>query len=62
MNKLEPIPGLDGEKRQHVAAGLWRAWREDGQGAAVLTGFSGLGKTQQVVRPSDKRGHSSRSH
>jgi hypothetical protein len=51
MNNVEPIPGLDGEKRQHVAAGLWRAWREDGRGAAVLTGFSGLGKTQQVVRP-----------
>ncbi len=51
MSNVEPIPGLDGERRQDVAAGLWRAWREDGRGAAVLTGFSGLGKTEQVVRP-----------
>lgn len=51
MSNVEPIPGLDGERRQDVAAGLWRAWRDDGRGAAVLTGFSGLGKTEQVVRP-----------
>lgn len=51
MPELEKIAGLDGDRRQEVAAGLWRAWREEGQGAAVLTGFSGLGKTEQVVRP-----------
>lgn len=51
MGEKEAIPELDGEKRQQVAAGLWRAWWEQGRAAVVLTGFSGLGKTEQVVRP-----------
>ena len=51
MSDVEPIPGLDGARRQQVAAGLWRAWRDDGRGAAVLIGFSGVGKTEQVIRP-----------
>jgi glycosyltransferase involved in cell wall biosynthesis len=50
-SELVAIPGLDGERRQDLAAGLWRAWWEEGRGAAVLTGFSGLGKTDKVVRP-----------
>jgi glycosyltransferase involved in cell wall biosynthesis len=51
MSDAAPIPGLDGAQRQNVAAGLWSAWREAKRGAALLTGFSGLGKTEQVVRP-----------
>jgi hypothetical protein len=47
----EKIAGLDGDRRQELAAGLWRAWWEEGRSAAVLTGFSGLGKTEKVVRP-----------
>ena len=48
---MDPIPGLDGSRRQEVAAGLWNAWQEEGRAAAVLTGFSGLGKTERVVLP-----------
>ncbi len=45
------VPGLDGERRQVVAEGLWKAWRDEGRRAAVLTGFSGVGKTERVVAP-----------
>jgi glycosyltransferase involved in cell wall biosynthesis len=51
MGASEVIPGLDGARRQQVAAGLWTAWRVEGRGAAVLTGFSGIGKSEHVVRP-----------
>ena len=51
MAEFERIVGLDGSRRQDVAARLWSAWRGDGVGAAVRTGFSGLGKTDRVVRP-----------
>ncbi|HEX8560297.1 MAG TPA: glycosyltransferase [Pyrinomonadaceae bacterium] len=47
----EIIPGLDGARRQQVAADLWAAWRAERRGAAVLTGFSGVGKSDLVVRP-----------
>ncbi len=45
------VPGLDGERRQAVAERLWRAWRDEGRPASVLTGFSGVGKTERVVAP-----------
>lgn len=45
------LSGLDGERRQFVAKSLWRAWRHDGRGASVLTGFSGVGKTERVISP-----------
>ncbi len=51
VSETEAIPGLDGERRQQVAAELWRAWRDEGRGALILTGFSGVGKTEHVVRP-----------
>jgi glycosyltransferase involved in cell wall biosynthesis len=51
MSNADAIPGLAGARRQQVAAGLWAAWQQDHRSAALLTGFSGLGKTEQVVRP-----------
>lgn len=45
------LSGLDGERRQFVAQSLWHAWRHDGFGASVLTGFSGVGKTERVIAP-----------
>jgi glycosyltransferase involved in cell wall biosynthesis/tetratricopeptide (TPR) repeat protein len=46
-----PIPGLDGAERQAVGHGLWQAWRSEGRPAAVLTGISGVGKSEGIVRP-----------
>lgn len=37
--------------------GLWRAWREQGAGGAVLVGFPGTGKTERVVRPLVSKAH-----
>lgn len=48
---LTGLSGLDGERRQFVAKSLWRAWRHDGRGASILTGFSGVGKTERVIEP-----------
>lgn len=45
------LPGLDGEGRQLVAKSLWRAWRHDGRGAAILSGISGVGKTERLIAP-----------
>ena len=50
MSEAASIPGLDGAQRQKVAAGLWNAWRKGNRSAALLT-VSGIGKTEQVVRP-----------
>ncbi|MEJ2854820.1 MULTISPECIES: glycosyltransferase [unclassified Saccharothrix] len=50
----EPLAGLDGRERQQVAAALWRAWRVDRR-SGVLTGLSGIGKSQGVVGPLRKR-------
>jgi glycosyltransferase involved in cell wall biosynthesis len=30
---------------------MWSAWRSEGSGAAVLTGASGIGKSEKVIRP-----------
>lgn len=51
MSLSDLISSIDGSRRQQVAADLWAAWQEDGREAAILTGFSGLGKTEQLVRP-----------
>ena len=48
---MEQIPGLDGARRQEVSARLWTAWRAERRGGVILTGFSGTGKTDRVVRP-----------
>lgn len=51
MSLTDLIASIDGSRRQRVAADLWAAWRESGRQAAILTGFSGLGKSEQVARP-----------
>jgi glycosyltransferase involved in cell wall biosynthesis len=51
MSLSDLLSSIDGSRRQQVAAGLWAVWQEEGHEAAILTGFSGLGKTEQVVRP-----------
>jgi glycosyltransferase involved in cell wall biosynthesis len=51
VSNEENISELDGERRQQVAAGLWRSWWKNGRGAGILNGFSGLGKTERVIRP-----------
>lgn len=51
MDQEEQIRGLDGKHRQSIANNLWLAWRERSRPAAILTGFSGVGKTDRVVRP-----------
>ncbi len=42
---------IDGAERQRVAEDLWASWWERGERAAILTGFSGLGKTDKVAIP-----------
>lgn len=51
MDIPKVILGLEGRHRQQVAADLWVAWRKEGRGAAILTGISGVGKTDLIVRP-----------
>lgn len=48
---MEEIRDLDGAGRQQLAADIWQAWHEHQRGAVVLSGFSGVGKTDKVVRP-----------
>ena len=36
---------LNGTKRQEVAASLWAAWRDRKERVAIVTGFTGVGKT-----------------
>ncbi len=42
--------GPDGAERQAIAAGLLQAWRRNKAQAALLTGGSGLGKTDRLIR------------
>ncbi|MEU7907346.1 glycosyltransferase [Actinoplanes sp. NPDC049118] len=42
---------LDGAERRAKTESLWRAWRQEGRGAALLFGFSGVGKSDGVIRP-----------
>jgi glycosyltransferase involved in cell wall biosynthesis len=46
---------IQGEERKQIATRLWDAWQSEGRSAAVLTGMSGVGKTEQIVRPSINR-------
>jgi len=46
-----PVSRLDGEQRRSVATGLWRKWRLEGRGSALLFGSSGVGKSEGIVRP-----------
>jgi glycosyltransferase involved in cell wall biosynthesis len=48
---MDWIAGLDGANRQAAARGLWRAWRSEAFAAAILSGPSGVGKTDRVIRP-----------
>jgi glycosyltransferase involved in cell wall biosynthesis len=54
---LEELKTIAGAQRRSVVVGLWRAWREQGAGGAVLVGFSGTGKTERVVRPLVSKAH-----
>ncbi|WP_441165428.1 glycosyltransferase [Micromonospora sp. L31] len=45
------ISDLVGAERRAVAEELWQKWRFEGRGAALLFGFAGVGKSDQVVRP-----------
>lgn len=47
----EDVAALDGAARQRVASGVWNAWRSDGVAAALITGMSGAGKSDRLVRP-----------
>lgn len=47
----ETVSLLDGAARRKVAMDLWNAWRTDGVGAAIIVGFSGVGKSDRLVRP-----------
>ncbi|NUT53093.1 MAG: glycosyltransferase [Saccharothrix sp.] len=47
----EELDGLDGVERHEVATGLWQAWRSSPRSVAVLTGASGIGKSNGVVAP-----------
>lgn len=40
------MSALNGAKRQKVAAAIWAAWRDQHRRVAVLTGFTGVGKTE----------------
>lgn len=46
-----PISRLDGAQRRSVVQELWRKWRLEDQGAMLLFGVSGVGKSDGVVRP-----------
>lgn len=54
---MEEFKTIAGSQRRSVVARLWRAWREQGAGGAVLVGFSGTGKTEKVVRPLVSKAH-----
>ncbi|MFJ9894432.1 AAA family ATPase [Streptomyces sp. NPDC091280] len=45
------LPDLDGEQRRRAALHLWERWTKQRRSAALLYGFSGVGKTDRVVRP-----------
>ena len=51
---------IDGAERQRVAEDLWASWWERGERAAILTGFSGLGKTDKVAIPLLRQGRTRR--
>ncbi|MDO9337553.1 MAG: glycosyltransferase [Caulobacter sp.] len=48
---MEFAGGPDGGRRREVADSLWAAWIELQKGGLILTGMSGMGKTEHVVRP-----------
>ncbi|WBO63096.1 caspase family protein [Streptomyces camelliae] len=45
------LQGIDGEQRRKAALQLWERWTKQRRSAALLHGFSGVGKTDRVVRP-----------
>ncbi|MGX9884372.1 AAA family ATPase [Streptomyces sp. NPDC002276] len=45
------LPDIDGEQRRKAALHLWDRWTKQRRSAALLYGFSGVGKTDRVVRP-----------
>lgn len=51
MAKVEAQIGLAGESRQQLAAQLWATSKPGGRAAALITGASGVGKSDRLVRP-----------
>jgi len=53
MDEYESPPKfrLDGAQRLAVAMELWRKWRFERHGSMLLFGFSGVGKSEGLVRP-----------
>jgi glycosyltransferase involved in cell wall biosynthesis len=51
MADTERSGGLTGQSRQKVAEDLWAASQPGGRGASLITGISGAGKSDRLVRP-----------
>lgn len=51
MAWIETKTGLTGEGRQKIAAQLWEASQAGGRAAVLITGVSGVGKSDRLVRP-----------
>lgn len=51
MSESTDLHGLTGVHRKAVAEELWHAWQVERRAAAVITGVSGIGKTDRLVRP-----------
>lgn len=51
MTVAKAPAGLTGEARQQIAAQLWAASQPGGRVAALITGASGVGKSDRLVRP-----------
>lgn len=51
MAWIETKTGLTGEARQKIAAQLWEASQTGGRAAVLITGVSGVGKSDRLVRP-----------
>lgn len=51
MADVETQFALTGEGRQQIAAQLWAASQPGGRAAALITGVSGVGKSDRLVRP-----------
>jgi glycosyltransferase involved in cell wall biosynthesis len=51
VDESAPISRLDGALRRSVADEIWRVWRLEGRGSALLCGVSGTGKSEGIVRP-----------
>ena len=48
---MEEFEGIAGKRRIEVASSMWNSWQKRGAKAEILTGFSGTGKTERIIRP-----------